>query len=68
MKQYKAIVKDSKNGARRIISSENNNKQEFIEDLRGNGYKVNASKVMLAKTFDNIMNHPHSVAYFKLND
>lgn len=54
MKLYKAIVRDGERSV--FIESEYNTKQEFIKELRGNGYKVDPSRVKDAIEFDRIMN------------
>lgn len=57
MKMYKAIVTDKMNGRKVIIESEYNAKEEFIHDLRANGYAVNPIKVKTKEVFEYIMNH-----------
>lgn len=57
MKMYKAIVKDKMDGRKVIIESESNTKEEFIHDLRANGYAVNPIKVKTKEVFEYIMNH-----------
>lgn len=56
MKTYKAIVKDKQSKRRIIIEREYETKADFIKDLRGNGYGVNAIKVKEAEEFDRIIN------------
>lgn len=56
MKNYKAFVK-REDGTMVVIESEYNTKQEFIHDLRCNGYKVNPSKVKESHIFDYIVSH-----------
>lgn len=55
MKKYKAIVRDKQTGERVIICSKSKSKQEFITDLRGNGYSVSYYKVKREEVFRFIM-------------
>lgn len=51
---YKALVKG--NEGLQIIESDYPTKNDFIKDLRANGYKVNPIKVKKSNIFDYIMN------------
>ena len=55
--KYKAIVKDKQTKKLTIIESDYNCKNDFIHDLRSNGYMVNNKKVKEAKLFDYIINN-----------
>lgn len=56
MKSYSAVVKD---GSRVVIirNKQYPSKAAFIQDLRGNGFKVNPQKVKPSGLFDYIMEH-----------
>ena len=56
MTTYSAIVK-TENGVAIIKNQEYSTKNEFIKDLRKNGYKVNPKKVKKSDVFDYIFNH-----------
>ena len=56
MKTYKALVKDKKTKEYKVITSDYNNKSEFIKDLRNNGYMVNPIKVKTKEVYDYIVN------------
>lgn len=60
MKTYKtyAIDKATKQGV--FIESEYPSKQAFIKDLRHNGYKVNAQRVVEKAVYDYIMTHTNA--------
>ena len=53
---YKALVRDRMNEIV-IITSEYPTKNDFIKDLRSNGYKVNVYKVKTEEEFNHIMDH-----------
>ena len=53
---YKALVTDKENGKRVTIERSYPTKQDFIFDLRRNGYAVDPSRVKTKKEFDQIMN------------
>ncbi len=53
---YKALVTDKETGKRLTIARAYPTKQEFIFDLRRNGYAVDPSRVKTGKEFDRIMN------------
>lgn len=55
MKTFKAIVKDAKRVV--VIEGEYDRKNDFIKDLRRNGYKVNPRKVKEKEVFDFICDH-----------
>lgn len=55
-KEFKALVKDKKTKQTTVITSTYNSKNEFIKDLKSNGYIVNLNKVKLSKDFDYIIN------------
>ena len=44
MTTYKTLATDKQTGERVTIEREYNTKQEFIADVRRNGYKVNAKR------------------------
>lgn len=54
---YKAIVKDKETKELIIIESEYDKKIDFINDLKGNGYLVNPSKVKKAEVFNYIIDN-----------
>jgi len=56
MTMYKAMVKDKETGKIKYIKSDYATKQEFIQDLRSNGYAVDPSRVKTLKEFDRIIN------------
>lgn len=56
MKQYSAAVKDG-NRIVFITNQEYKTKQDFIHDLRHNGYKVDPKKVKPSRVFQYIVNH-----------
>ena len=56
MSMYKAAVTDKITGKRVFIESDYSIKQQFISDLRGNGYAVDPSRVKTKQEFDRIMN------------
>ena len=53
---YKALVTDKENGKRLTIARDYPTKQEFIFDLRRNGYAVDPSRVKTKQEFDRIIN------------
>jgi hypothetical protein len=53
---YKALVTDKETGKTLSIARDYPTKQEFIFDLRRNGYAVDPSKVKTKKEFDRIIN------------
>ncbi len=58
MKKYSAVVKDKYNNNKVIFIKEQEyrTKEEFIKDLRFNGYRVNPKKVKEAELFEYILN------------
>lgn len=56
MKKYSAIVKDG-NRTVFITNQEYRTKNDFIHDLRRNGYRVDPMKVKVSRVFDYIINH-----------
>lgn len=56
MKTYSAVVKDG-NRLVFIKNQEYARKDDFIHDLRCNGYKVNPKKVKPSDVFEYILNH-----------
>lgn len=56
-KSFSAIVKDNQTKKTTIITSEYTNKQDFIRDLKNNGYAVNPNKVKESDLFNWILDN-----------
>ena len=54
---YKAIATDKNTGETTVIETEATSKNDFIQDLRNNGYSVNPIKVHRSDKFDWILNN-----------
>jgi len=58
MIKFKAIVTDPyDNNKKKIVEISQTTKKAAIRDLRGNGFKVDRSKVKKSEVFDYIMNN-----------
>lgn len=58
IKNYKAIAHDKSTATVKIVTVEASTKQEAVESLRKNGYRVDASKVKEENLFNYIISMP----------
>jgi len=57
MVSFSAFVTDAQTGKKEVVTSLYRNKSDFIKDLRGNGYKVDANKVKPSDVYNFILDN-----------